>query len=215
MSKGLWVIYGLRLVDDPEYRYIGLTRVGAEQRLARHKSDSRRQTNRAVCTWVAKYLDSIVVDVIEECPEGDLEYLYEAEQFWIVQIRSFGHRLKNHSEGGASGSYGARWTLREDQIRRGSSHPLFGTKVSEAHIAKLADIRRGSKMSAESRAKMSASRSGDRHWAHGGGKFTEEHKQKISASLKGRPSDSAHKRYHLNRGISKPETCKYCKEEIE
>jgi hypothetical protein len=115
-----------------------------------------------------------VIDVLEECPEGDTNYLFEAEQFWITQIRSFGHKLKNHSEGGASGSYGARWTLREDQIRRGKDHPMYGRTVI----------------------------------------ISEEGRKKISLTHKGRKTTSAHTRWHVNRGLTNPKVCVYCREEM-
>lgn len=95
--SALWVIYGLKLVDDPEYRYIGCTRIGAENRLRQHKYDasSHRSKSRYVLNWIAANYYQVVVDVLEECPENDPEYLFEAESYWISQIRSFGHRLTN------------------------------------------------------------------------------------------------------------------------
>lgn len=251
----LWVIYGLRLVDDPEYRYIGCTRVGASKRLKQHKVDSRakRVKPRYVLDWIRANYDKVEVDILEECPTGDTEYLFEAESYWISQIRSFGHRLTNLSDGGPSGSYGARWTLKEEQVRRGARHPMYGKKLSPEHIEKVASLRRGTKMSPESRKKMSESRMGRtvsedtrrkisdklkgrspsitaiRNSAESRrgvprGPMSEETKKKLSETKtgvkskypawnKGLPNPTAHVRWHTNKGISKPETCKFCKEE--
>lgn len=40
-------------------------------------------------------------------------------------------------------------------------------------------------------------------------------KNKVPAWNKGLPNPTAHIRWHTNKNISKPETCKYCKEESE
>lgn len=213
-NEPLWVIYGLRLVDDPEYRYVGLTRVGTKKRLDSHKKYARNKNRRnsPVGNWVRKHMDNVVIEVLEDCPEGDSEYLFEAEKFWISQVRGFGHNLTNLSEGGASGAFGARYKRPESQIRRGKDSPNYGRKLSEDHIKRMSDKLRGRKLSEETRRKMSASHTGVKRT------FSKEHLSNIAASNKARkglPNPSAHIGYHTNRGVSKPDTCKFCKEEAD
>lgn len=257
-----WVIYGLRLVDDFEYRYVGLTTVGPTLRLKRHFYDAKKSPNRHVCKWLNKHSSQITIDVLEVCPDGDTKYLWEAEQFWISQIKGFGHSLTNASLGGESGSFGARWTLPPEKIRRGEKHPNFGRTHSQGTKDLISSKKTGIVRSEESRRKQGDSIRGENHWAYGQPK-SEDHRKKISDSLKGRPvpedrkqkisksrlgkpltdehraniskaitgsnhhnfgkpafnrgkpSQSAHTRWHTNKNISKPETCSYCKETID
>ena len=231
-----WVIYGLRLIDDFEYRDVGLTTVGPTLRLKRHKYDAKKNPNRYVCHWVNKYRDKIVIDILEVCPVGDQTYLWEAEQFWIGQIRGFGHALTNASLGGESGSYGARWKLAENQVRVGPESPFFGKSHSQESRNLISASKAGRLRSAESRRKQGDSIRGAKHWAYGKPR-SDEYRKKISESLKGRPlSDETkqrmsesrkgrplpksnqdkgrHVRWHVNRSITKDD-CNYCKEQIE
>jgi hypothetical protein len=251
-----WFIYGLRTGTSSEYRYVGLTRQPLSERLYQHRSLSRTKRT-PLYNWLAKHIDNVVIESIEDCPEEDFEYLAEAEQFWIVQIRSFGHRLLNLAEGGASGSYGARWTLKPEQVRSGAAHPKYGKKLSPEHAEALRLTRVGHTRSEESRRKQGDSIRGEKHHAYGkpmtdeqkrkisdalrGRKLSNEHRQRMSearqgislsdihkqnignairgenhhnygkpAHNRGQPSSSAHTRWHVNKGISKPETCQYC-----
>lgn len=261
-DENLWVIYGLRLKDSSECRYVGLTRVGAGVRFSQHLSHASAHKTYSA-KWVHKNRENLRVTVLEVCPIGDTEYLYFAERYWISEMKSLGHRLTNQSDGGASGCYGARWTLSPEQIRSGEEHPNYGKPVAESTKELLRRANSGKVRSNESRRMQSESISGDKHWAYGGGKFTDEHKKKISEALtgkklsperiaqmslsrkgkpkseefkrnlsvrmsgssnpnygkpahnKGKPNPSAHIRWHVNRGVTSPDTCNYCKETIE
>lgn len=251
-SEHPWVIYGLRLDNSFEYRYVGLTRIGALNRLKRHFYDSNKR-NTHVYQWIRRFKKNIIVDVLEECAIGDDDYLCQAEEYWISQIRSFGHSLTNHSLGGESGSYGARWTLTPDQVRAGTQHPMFGLHHSEESKLKMSNAKTGTKRSEESKRKQSEAIRGENHWTNGRG-FSKEHKKNISKSLsgrklsdehrkkmsesrkgiapsekarlahvkgeshpfygkpahnKGKPSTSAHTRWHTNKGVTSSK-CRYC-----
>ena len=135
LAPSEWSVYGLRLRNSMEYRYIGLTRGNVRERLWQHKHPGHNPQV-PVSKWAGVHGDDVVLDVLETVPVGSDAELSEAEQYWISQIRWFGHRLLNLSDGGASGSYGARWKLKPEQIRRGDAHPNFGRKhTAEANQA--------------------------------------------------------------------------------
>lgn len=161
-----WAIYGLRHKGEAEYRYIGLTRVGIDRRLKLHKYDAKK-AKRHVSHWINKNSDDIVIEVVEECPAGDEEYLFDAEVRWIAHFRDLGHRLTNSSDGGASGSYGARWTISEENRRSGENHPMYGRSMSDETKSALSRARVGTTRTIESRVKQSASISGENHWTSG------------------------------------------------
>lgn len=181
----LWVIYGLRTLDDPEYRYVGLTTVGPELRLKRHIYDARKQ-DRYVSRWVNLNVDSIAIDILECCPIGNREHLYQAEITWIANLKELGNRLTNHSLGGESGSSGASWTLSEDKVRSGVKHPMYGKHHTQETKDLLSSKKSGTLRSEESKLKQGESIRGENHWAFGGGKFSDEHRRKISEAGMGR-----------------------------
>lgn len=144
-----WVIYGLRLREGTEYRYVGYTSKTASIRLEGHKRQSQRADVKptAASRWVAKHLDEIVTDVLEECPVGDLAYMQSREVHWIAEIRSrFRGRVLNGTDGGYGGTAGRPLT---DDHREAISRGLQASP----------HLRRGPH-SDEVRAKMSASHAG-------------------------------------------------------
>lgn len=98
LAHSNWVIYGLRLVGSTEYRYIGLTRQKPSQRLYQHQHPTHNPKV-PVSKWALAHKGEVVMDILEEIPVGDEERLYISEMYWISQIRSFGHRLLNLSDG--------------------------------------------------------------------------------------------------------------------
>lgn len=60
--------------------------------------------------------------------------------------------------------------------RRGANNPMYGQHQSESAKAKIADVHKGTRHTAETRQKMSE--------AHSGMKFTESHKRNLSESMK-------------------------------
>lgn len=162
-DQTLWVIYGLRHKDEAEYRYIGLTRIGIDRRLQLHKYDAKR-SKRHVSHWINKNSDDVVIEVVEECPAGDEAYLFDAEIRWIKHYRDLGHQLTNSSDGGASGSYGARWTISEEKRRSGENHPMYGKSMSDETKSALSTAKLGTTRTVESRAKQGASIAGENHW---------------------------------------------------
>jgi group I intron endonuclease len=199
----LWVIYGLRLVDDPEYRYIGYTTIGTKKRLSKHRRDTLYRDFH-VHRWMRAHgRENVTIDVLEECPVGNLPYISEAEEFWIGQIRSFGHRLTNLNAGGVGGNSSRMHSeetkrkiseslLSNPNLPRGESHPCYGKPLSAEH-----------------KAKMSASLTGNTH--------TPETKEIMRQHALTRDDTirldkvrlGNHTRWHTNRSIVKDD-CQYC-----
>ena len=205
----LWAIYGMRLEDETEYRYIGLTRIGIERRLYIHKRDALRRPHH-VSKWVNKNSDSITIEVIEACPEGDEDYLFDAEIRWIKHFRDLGHPLTNHGDGGASGSFGARWTIPEEKRRAGENHPNYGKPMSETTKDMLRKSKLGKKRTEESRRKQGDSIRGENHWMKqidrevaapgrkAGFVLSDETRRKLSDAQKNRPPVSEETRRKIS-----------------
>jgi hypothetical protein len=102
MENLCYVVYGLKLVNESGYRYVGITTGKPKNRLSGHMHMAfSRESKLAVHCWIRKYgRESIIMKILEECPRGDWEYLTYAERYWIKSLKKFGHKLLNHTEGG-------------------------------------------------------------------------------------------------------------------
>lgn len=112
-------------------------------------------------------------------------------------------------------------TTRSSETRDKQSRSLLGRKLSSSHKLNVSlnhsDVSGesnpffGKKHRDDSRKRMSLS--------HTGKTLSEETRRKMSESRKGVPkpgnAKSSHTRWHTNKNVSKPETCKFCKENIE
>lgn len=220
----LWVVYGLKSVNDVGFRYVGKTTWGAAHRLSQHLSDARRRaSSRYVVNWINSVgCDSVQITVLEECPLGNKEYLSYAEKYWISSLKELGHKLTNLSTGG-EGTSGYRMTevtkrrlsesRRKSGIAQGDRNPRFGIK-GELHphfSLKGADHPGyGYRHSPEQIEKIRAAATGRGH--------TAETKAKLSAAHKGKPKSeetklklkhSAHLVHHVKRDIIN-ERCVFC-----
>lgn len=136
MEEHLWVVYGVRLKHDDEYRYIGLTRKGASVRFADHLKYSKKltETTPFMC-WLRKHgQDKVTYDVIEECEPGDEITLNFREQFWIAtmdQLHASGTKKKpllNMTEGGGSTIhiFTDEWRRKASDRYSGEGNPMHG-----------------------------------------------------------------------------------------
>ena len=203
-SENLWVIYGLRLVDDFEYRYIGLTTIGHKARFSRHKTNLSVGLKSKVYSWMKSVgPENITCDVLEVCPVGDKEYIFEAEMYWISQIQNFGHRLTNMTEGGG-GSLGASWKLPDETKRRqglakvGHLNPQYGKpawnsgkEMDEKWLETRSNAQKKLWKDPEYRRRMSEAHSKPR-----------PHQSEVAKKI-------CHKRWHINRNIVKDD-CELC-----
>lgn len=126
-------IYGLRLRDDHEFRYVGQTRQPIGTRLYQHRWQAGNLvTKQAISGWIRKYgAGAIVADVLEELPLGDISALDAAEVAMISRLRSASHRLLNMTDGGG----GMAGYVISDEARAalsarnsGANNPRFGAK---------------------------------------------------------------------------------------
>jgi hypothetical protein len=148
------VVYGIRLRESDEYRYVGLTTKTASRRLRQHLRNARDGKKTPFCDWLRKHReDEVVVDVLETAL-GDLESLGESEIEWIDFLRGTHHRLLNVAEGGL-GPTGVTWTAEQREAARirstgrkgvsrpGELNPFFGRKHSDEQRARWSEERKG------------------------------------------------------------------------
>jgi group I intron endonuclease len=203
-NPDLWVIYGLRAVDDPEYRYVGYTTIGAAKRLIKHKKDTVYRDFH-VQRWILSIgSDRVVIDTLEICPEGDLRYIAAAERKWISRLKSEGHRLTNLNDGGIGGNAGRTHSdkskkkisesLGANPNTRGEGHWNFGRHLSDEH-----------------KEKMSVSLKGKTHSEETKAKFRENASNRDDSFRLEKTREANHIRWHVNRSIIKTE-CLYCVE---
>lgn len=94
------VVYGLSL-DGKTFRYVGLTRFGAEQRLSKHRYNARKGLSFPVYNWMRKHgPENVQVTVLEVCDESTLS---AAECRWIEDLKNQGYNLLNVTSGGELG----------------------------------------------------------------------------------------------------------------
>lgn len=208
MKTTSWVIYGLRLDQpDSQYRYIGITKRRLSERFDGHTRSARTGNPLPVYRWMRKNQGGVIIEVIEQCPPDDYDFLLLREVFWIKHYRELNgdlgeegkpDYLLNVADGGR-GCPGTKWP--EERKAEYSARLTGGGNPNY-----------GKPKSPESRAKQSASITGELHWNYGrnwskeykekqrlahvgqpgwnkGMKFgphSEEHRRKISESAKGR-----------------------------
>lgn len=106
MMEGGWQpfmghVYGVRLLGDVEYRYVGLTTKTLVRRKSAHFKLAARGRKTAFADWLRKQPDREMVHFQSlELVLSDLEDLSRAEQDWILMLREEGHRLLNLNDGG-------------------------------------------------------------------------------------------------------------------
>lgn len=163
--------------------YVGQGQYAA-RRVYEHKYHLERNSDKCTVLQRAinKYgLENFEFSIIEECSVEDLD---AREIWWIAELKSnnknYGYNL---STGGESGLRGYKFP------------PEFGKKISDAkkaqhrvmsdeHKAKISAAQKGKPKSAGMREKLSASISGEKHWAWGT-KASDETRRKLSESRSG------------------------------
>ena len=213
-------VYGLRLKTSVEYRYVGITsKSSARQRFVAHMSHSRGPKKQyPVNLWIQEngFEENVCMDILEEIsPEDGLEFLEESEKMWIFALRFLGHELLNVSTGGRlpngykhSDEQKEAWSKQRKGSITGAKNPNWG-KFGPDHPA------HGRTPSESTRQRLREGKLGDKNPNYGR-IVSQAERDNLSSKLKGRPRPSSkisgHTRHHTNKNISKPETCRYCKE---
>lgn len=143
-----WVVYVLcdPRVSDPveRIRYVGVTRVGVDERLKRHLKEARSgRTTHRHC-WIRQLLSEGLAPIVEAVDPGTQERAWDrSESAWINHFRSLGCRLTNSCDGGLGVLNPSRET--REKISRARCSPGFSAKLSSQEYR--------SKMSATVRAR--------------------------------------------------------------
>lgn len=98
-----YFIYTLIDPIDKDVKYIGKTKQ-TKERLARHMApyslkDSWTSKNK----WLLWLRNQGLKPEIEILDEGDADNIDNLERYWIAQIKQWGYKLKNETEGGDGG----------------------------------------------------------------------------------------------------------------
>jgi hypothetical protein len=149
------VVYGVRLIDTVEYRYVGQTINKAEVRFKGHRKVALAGRKTPFYDWLRKFDPAEVqVDMLQEIYTS-LEDLGDAEIFWIAGLREDGHRLLNLTDGGLGptgyvqsaeqrAAHVLRMTGTKIKPRYGVDNPFTGKTHSDEQKAKWSRQRAGS-----------------------------------------------------------------------
>lgn len=215
-GEPLCVIYALH-IGDRQYRYVGLTTLGPDARLAQHRKSARQgRLDWPIYRWMRKHGPDVVeVTVLEVV--GRPQELDAREVFWIAELTQQGCDLLNCTAGGGGmrvisdevraklGHWrGRRYTAEERAARAGVNASFFG----RTHTA-------------ETRAKMSANSATKRpevaqkiRLAKLGVPRSAETVRRIRETKASRgPEPSNHIRWHVNRD-EWSEACEFCLVEV-
>jgi hypothetical protein len=161
-----FTIYTLADPRTGEVRYVGMTSRTVEQRLREHLKDGR--TRKGVSHrlhWLRQLVSEGLepaVAIIEETTE---ELWAERERHWIAKLRDDGCALTNHTDGG-EGVLGHRHS---DETRAKIREKRAQQVIAPEHIARMAEANIGNKHSTGPKPPR-----------------TTTHRERLSASLKGR-----------------------------
>jgi len=154
-----WVIYGLREnVEGSKIRYIGLSSVPMNRTLARHLGQARSGVQSLKCNWIRSVDMNITYDVIEFCPQDDMQFLFDREVEWIAVYRDLqGSHFNRHTEDyltnmadGGPGIPGVTFTHTE-YTKKCIADKHKGVPKTPEHRANLSAARMGQPQSEETR----------------------------------------------------------------
>jgi hypothetical protein len=169
------------LIEWPQGRpfYCGKTVSDVEFRFAEHCRDANRYPARPVSAWIIECATFVRVQIMQIVTAS--ENWRECERRWIGTLRLLYPGCANVSDGG-EGTPGA---VHSATARLKMSIARKGKKHSPEHCAKIAAAHRGKIVSAATRAKMSAYRTG--RPTSTGYRHSPESLAKMSAAKKGKP----------------------------
>lgn len=174
-----FLIYALSDPIDGAIRYVGRSSDGLDRPRAHmlNTAEFRSKTYKAI--WVRSIVRMGLIPTIEIIEEfSSSEELPEAERFWISQIRSWGFRLTNLSDGG-EGANGVPKSPETLEKLSASLKAFYTTEEGHAVIAKNVARQLGRKRSPESIEKTRIGKTGQ--------KLSDESKIRMSRARGGRP----------------------------
>lgn len=146
-------IYGIRIKESREYRYIGLTTKTVRGRLQKHLQVARSGRKTPFYDWLRKHAQEVEAVALAD-HFLELSELGKAEVDYIRWFRSAGHNLLNVSEGGL-GPTGVVWTDEQREAARirstgrkgvsrpGALHPFYGKHHTAEQRARWSEERKG------------------------------------------------------------------------
>lgn len=209
------VVYALHL-GDRRYRYVGLTRLGATERLRAHRKHARQgRLDAPVYRWMRKHgWDNVQIEVLEAvATPAELD---ACEMRWITALSAAGHDLLNCTAGGRGmrvvspevraklGANKLPWSEERRALYSGSGHHWYGKTHTVETRAKMSanNAMRRPEVSAKIRA------------AKLGVPLSEETKRRIRETKLQRPPVAGnHFRWHVDLG-KWAENCEFCRFEV-
>jgi hypothetical protein len=218
------IIYGLHN-GDHEIRYVGQTIRTAKKRMGEHiRAAEVLDARSPVYDWMRKYGPrNIEMCVIATFDEDTVDQIHEAEIYYIDMYRQVStKKLLNQKSGGAHGKHSeeTKQKLREyrtgmkihsEEYKAKLSLRATGNTYAAGHVRPQHAIDasvaawKGSHHTEEAKAKIGA--------AHRGRIFSDDSKAKMSESQRNSPFKGLgnHNRWHVDRGITKPD-CPHCEQ---
>ncbi len=155
-------IYALKLKDDDNIRYIGLTKKTLEERFKRHLRETIKKNNKNG-NWIKKNKENIEIILIEE-NINDVEMISKREIYWIKYYTELGIELTNGTLGGFKGepTEETRIKLSESQKNKVLSqetkdkikNTLTGKKLTKEHINNVIESKIGYRHSETTKEKI-------------------------------------------------------------
>jgi hypothetical protein len=134
-------VYGISDIGDPRrIRYVGMTRVGMEERLKGHWKDARRGLKRPLSLWLGKRSPDEVLIVLIESLDGE-GAMCESEINWISHYRSLGMADLNLAKGGI-GNPLPHSEKSKDKLRAINAGRKMNWSPSEKHRKAVGDSAR-------------------------------------------------------------------------
>lgn len=186
--------------------YIGITADSAERRFAEHRYNSEtNRADRAVNRALRKYgPDSVTLETLVI---AEWDYLVALEPKVIAAYGTFGRGGYNMTAGG-EGALGYKHTP-EALLKMGATHKgntyRKGKTFSAESRAKMSAVRKGRRLSSETKALIGAASRGNKHCL--GRKLSEDHKRRISEANTGKKW-SAESRARMSIAATKREAAR-------
>jgi len=193
-------IYSLNCPITGEPKYIGKTVSDLSVRMNNHLCQIHTSTKKN--NWIKSLKSKGLKPTMETIDSVDIKEINFWEKYYISLYRSWGFDLKNHTMGGDGGAQSIESTKKiSDKLKiyfTTHEHHFLGKKHTAESRAKMSASRLGKpniklkKVSAEGRGRMSASKKGQIAWNKGllglgkGRVTSDEVKEKISSAQRGR-----------------------------